>query len=113
LEEIFEGKHPNYDRHKLKERMIRAGYLPNECSICTHNKHRPDGRGPYTLDYVDGNRLNLQKDNLQLICFNCQYLTTGRISLIPDLPTSFSNADYTEILDVDELERLRDELSEN
>jgi hypothetical protein len=113
LEEIFEGKHPNYDRHKLKERMIRAGYLPNECSICAHNKQRPDGRGPYTLDYIDGNRLNLQKDNLQLICFNCQYLTTGRISLIPELPTSFSDADYTEILDVDELERLRDELSEN
>ncbi len=33
LQDILAGKYPNYDRHKLKERLLRAGYLANACSI--------------------------------------------------------------------------------
>lgn len=109
IQEILEGKHPNYDRHKLKERLIRAGYLTNICSICHHDKSRPDGRSPHTIDYRDGDRLNLQLDNLQLICYNCQYLTTGRISL-NDTDVLFNDLDYTEVLGDEELLSLRDEL---
>ena len=110
LQDILSGKYPNYDRHKLKERLIRAGYLTNVCAYCGHDKTRPDGRAPHTLDYRDGDRLNLQLDNLQLICYNCQYLTTGRVSLNKDDAIISYDMDYEEVLGNDDLEDLRKEL---
>lgn len=109
IQEILEGKHPNYDRTKLKERLIRAQYLPHQCAYCGHNKSRPDGRGPYKLDYKDNDRTNLQLDNLQLICYNCTYLTHGRVNISLD-NVPFSDYDYTDVLGVEEMEKLREEL---
>jgi len=109
IQEILDGKHPNYDRTKFKERLIRAKYLTHACAYCGHSQTRPNGRGPYTLDYRDGDRTNLQLDNLQLICYNCTYLTNGRITVeSEDVP--FSPHDYNEVLGDDEMLELRKEL---
>lgn len=110
LQDIFDGKHPNYDRFKLKERLIRANYIPHQCAYCGHTKTRPDGRGPFLLDYKDNNRKNLQLNNLQLICYNCQYLTTGKLTVKEVDNVAFNDYDYTEALGVDDLTSLRNEL---
>jgi hypothetical protein len=81
LESIFRGEHPNYDRGKLKERVFKSGLIPQECRYCGFNEKRiSDGKIPLLLDYRDGNRNNLVLENLCAICYNCAYLTTGRVT---------------------------------
>jgi hypothetical protein len=79
LDDVFAGKRPNYNRKVLKERMIAAGLLDHSCRFCGYSKTRPDGRGPFALTYNDDNHLNLAQDNLSLTCYNCYYLTHGRL----------------------------------
>ncbi len=113
LDEILSGKHPNYDRGKLKERLIRSQYLTASCHLCGHTKTRPDGRGPFILHYHDGNTLNLNITNLYLLCYNCTYLTTGRVALNATEsmfnPGAFSQ-DQIDVLGEDEMNELREEL---
>lgn len=84
LESILQGKHPNYNHKRLKERLIRAGVLKNECALCGYDKARVDGRVPLTLYIKDGNKHNLSLENLELRCWNCYYLTAGRMDVTLD-----------------------------
>lgn len=78
LHEILAGKHPNYPKRKLKDRLIRAGYLAEECALCGFAKKRDiDFICPLLLHCVDGDNHNYSLDNLQLRCLNCSFLTTG------------------------------------
>jgi hypothetical protein len=116
LDEILAGKHPNYDRYKLKERLIRSGYLTASCELCGHTKTRPDGRGPFVLQYRNGNTLDLAINNLYVLCYNCTYLTTGRVALNAD-GSVFSEGSYSQdqidVLGDDEMEALRQELQDS
>lgn len=115
LDEILAGKHPNYDRGKLKERLIAAGYLKAECDLCGHTETRPDGKGPFVLHYRSGNTKDLSLDNLALRCYNCTYLTTGVVAIGPSNNAAFGagsfSQDVVNVLGKEELESLRDELS--
>jgi hypothetical protein len=110
LQEILDGKYPNYDRNRLKERLIATATIPHSCYLCGLSHVREDGRGPYNLDYVDGNRMNLDRNNLRLICYNCAYLTTGRVALPKSEPLPPPDVDFEQILGKTELEALRQEL---
>lgn len=79
LDTILGGQHPNYSHRRLKERLVRAGMLKNECYLCGYKETRPDGRGPFILNCIDGDQQNLKLENLELRCFNCWFLTTGRL----------------------------------
>lgn len=82
LAEILEGNHPNYSHTKLKERLIQAGYVEESCALCGFDRRREfDNRCPVVLNFLDGNPNNLKLDNLQLRCYNCTYLTTGRVKI--------------------------------
>lgn len=113
LDEILIGKYPNYDRHKLKERLIRSGYLAGSCKLCGHTETRPDGKGPFVLQYDNGNTKDLTLTNLYLLCYNCTYLTTGRIALggadAIFVPGTFDR-DQTDVLGELEMDELRDEI---
>jgi hypothetical protein len=79
IEEILEGKHPNYDLFTLKKRLIRGKYLEEECMQCGFKERRvTDGKVPLILNVRDGNKHNLRLDNLALLCYNCTYLMHGR-----------------------------------
>jgi len=76
LNEILEGKHPQYQSYKLKKRLILEGIFADECSVCGWNK-KPEGSdfSPCELDHIDGNPLNHELNNLRIICPNCHSLT--------------------------------------
>ena len=83
LSDILEGKHPSYDIHKLKERLIKTGYLDEQCSLCGFDERRIlDYKKPLMLVFKDGNPTHHQLDNLYLLCFNCAFLTVGNLNNI-------------------------------
>jgi hypothetical protein len=78
LREILEGKHPKYSRAKLKNRLIARKKLPEECSLCGFNERRvTDQQIPLMLTHKDGDKTNYSLENLELLCYNCMFLTTG------------------------------------
>ena len=78
LQDIFDGKHPQYTSYKLKVRMIEDRLLEDKCGICGWDKKPVGARyTPCELHHKDGNRMNHSKENLELICPNCHSLTAN------------------------------------
>lgn len=50
----------------------RAGGVCEECKL---NMRLPDGRGPYEIHHIDGNRKNNSVTNLQYLCLICHWKT--------------------------------------
>jgi hypothetical protein len=99
--------------------MIRAGIKKNECEMCGYIQTRPDGRGPMLLHCKDGNIRNLLLDNLEVRCYNCTFITTGRVDsrfLLTPNPVALQR-DFQERLketpiDIEQLQReIQDEFN--
>jgi hypothetical protein len=83
LKDILEGKHPKYSPAKLKNRLIARRKIEEKCEICGFNEKRiTDNKSPLMLNFIDGNRLNFSLDNLNLLCYNCMFLTTGAPTVV-------------------------------
>lgn len=83
IREILEGKHPKYSLAKLKNRLIARKKLEKKCYLCGFNEERiTDKQVPLMLSFKDGNRTNMALDNLELLCYNCMFLTTGAPSVV-------------------------------
>lgn len=74
LSEIIEGKHPQYQTNKLKNRLLKEGIMENKCSCCGISEWN---NKPITmqLDHIDGNSNNHVLNNLRLLCPNCHSQT--------------------------------------
>lgn len=74
LEEIFNGKHPNYNSSKLIKRLIEEGYKDYKCELCGLKEwlNRPLS---LQLHHKDGNHSNNKLENLQILCPNCHSQT--------------------------------------
>jgi hypothetical protein len=86
IQDLFDSKHPNYPHWKLQERVVRDGYLKQECNNCGYDDYREkDMRGPYLINFLDGNPSNYELDNLYLLCYNCFFIVkpTGRMLTTP------------------------------
>ena len=86
IQDLFDGKHPSYPHWKLQERIVRDGYLKQECSNCGYDDYREkDMRGPYIINFLDGEPTNHSLDNLHLLCYNCFFIMkpTGRMLSTP------------------------------
>ena len=86
IQDLFDGKHPNYPHWKLQERIIRDGYLKQCCSNCDYDDYREkDMRGPYIINFLDGDSTNHSQDNLALLCYNCFFIMkpTGKLLNTP------------------------------
>jgi hypothetical protein len=113
LDTILAGEHPTYNRGKLKMRLIKAGKLAEECVRCGFNEKRIlDGYCPLVLCSKDGDKKNLQLDNLELKCYNCTAVTTGKVGAKNFLSPGVYNDDImtTGQLSMDEIERIQNEL---
>lgn len=83
LREILENKHPTYSRRKLKNRLIARGKLKEECALCGfHERRVTDGKVPLILSFKDNLPTNMALENLELLCYNCMFLTTGAPSVV-------------------------------
>jgi hypothetical protein len=86
IQDLFAGKHPNYPHWKIQERIIRDGYVKQECSNCDYDDYREvDMRGPYIINFLDGDTTNHSLDNIALLCYNCFFIMkpTGKMLNTP------------------------------
>lgn len=81
LKDIFANKHPKYNLVRLRNRLIARGLLADRCDMCGFDEKRiTDGKCPIMITFKDGTK-NFALDNLQLLCYNCVFLTTGAPSV--------------------------------
>lgn len=81
LDDLIDGKYPNYPVHKLKSRLLLNGYKEEKCECCGFEERRvTDHKVPLVLNFKDENRKNHKWDNLEMLCFNCYFLTVGNIT---------------------------------
>jgi hypothetical protein len=78
LREILQNKHPYYSKAKLKNRLLARKKLEPKCYLCNFQEQRiTDKQVPLILSFKDNNPRNMQLENLELLCYNCMFLTTG------------------------------------
>lgn len=83
LRDILANKYPKYSPAKLKNRLIARKKIIEECSLCGMNEKRiTDNKTPLMLNFIDGNHQNFSLTNLNLLCYNCMFLTTGAPSVV-------------------------------
>jgi len=76
LNQILEGKFPNYPIYRLKDLLIRSGTKKAECENCGFNEHRlTDKKMPLLISFKDGNEKNHLLENIEILCYNCMFLT--------------------------------------
>jgi 5-methylcytosine-specific restriction endonuclease McrA len=74
LNDILDGKHPQYQTFKLKKRLLEEGLLLNKCSCCGLMEWLGNPIS-IELDHIDGNRNNHSLSNLRMLCPNCHSQT--------------------------------------
>lgn len=80
LDDILNGKHPNYPPNRLRNRLISAGYMEEQCMCCGFSEKRiTDSRVPLQLNFKDGDTHNHAFENLELLCYNCFFLQVGNL----------------------------------
>ena len=82
LLDIIEGRvdASSFSPDKIKYRLITEGHLLEECSNCGFKERRVvDYKIPLILHFKDKNKQNYRKENIELLCYNCYFLTVGDI----------------------------------
>lgn len=74
LQDILDGKRPEYQTFKLKKRLIKAGIKKNICEVCglTEWNKKPI---EMELDHINGVSNDHKLNNLRIICPNCHSQT--------------------------------------
>jgi hypothetical protein len=81
LKDIFANKHTNYSLIRLKHRMIARNLILEECAMCGFKEKRvTDSKTPLIITFKNGMK-DYSRDNIQLMCYNCLFLTTGAPSV--------------------------------
>lgn len=74
LSDILDGKHPQFQSFKLKNKLIKEGVKENKCElcgVCEWNERLINCE----LDHIDGNSRNHRLENLRILCPNCHSQT--------------------------------------
>ena len=116
LLDILEGRvdPSHFNPQKIKYRMIQEGYLKEECNNCGFHEHRvSDYKVPLVLHFKNGNKQHYSLSNMEMLCYNCYYLTVGDLftnkqieGLEDHKPMNESNVDWE--LDDYTLQRFRE-----
>ena len=75
LEDILDGKYPNYSRTNLKRRLFSTGIKENKCEICKITEWN-NKKINCELDHINGINNDNRLENLRIICPNCHSQTT-------------------------------------
>jgi hypothetical protein len=75
LSKILAGEFDNNKlvlEYKVREKILKAGILPEECSHCGYKeRHIVTKRVPLLIDHLDGNELHWKRENIRFLCWNC------------------------------------------
>lgn len=64
----------------FKSRILSEGLFKEECSRCAYHERRSlDEKVPIILHFIDGNKRNWQKINIEFLCYNCYFLCIGDV----------------------------------
>lgn len=74
LEDILDGKHPQYQTNKLKKRLINEGVFENVCLQCGISVWNGQELILH-LDHINGMPNDHRLENLRLLCPNCHSQT--------------------------------------
>ena len=74
LKDILEGKYPQYQTFKLKNRLISEGIKENKCDKCNIKEWQGNPLN-MQLEHKDGNPHNHKLENLEFLCPNCHSQT--------------------------------------
>ena len=78
IQDVLDGKYPEFPVHRLKDKLIRSGIKKCECEQCGfHERRLTDGKMPLLLNFEDGNNKNHKLENIRLLCYNCTF-TSGK-----------------------------------
>ena len=75
FDEILEGKHPTYPRHRLKARLFEKGIKQNICEVCGQDGMWNSKKLKMQLDHINGINDDHRLKNLRMICPNCHTQT--------------------------------------
>lgn len=110
LGDVYEGKHRDYPLYILKQRLLDELVYEEKCQLCGFDRKREwDQQVPLELAFLDGNKRNFKLDNLQLLCWNCEFLLRtprkGRLVMrkIKKIKT-FSSVDSDTYFNEDEID---------
>ena len=66
---------------RLKDRLVRMGYLEESCFSCGYcEKRLTDEKIPLILEYRDEDPGNRSLENLYLLCYNCHFQQVGALN---------------------------------
>jgi len=75
LNQILEGKFPDYPIYRLKDIIIRSGIKKAKCENCGFTERRiTDQKMPLLISFKDGNEKNHILENIEILCYNCMFL---------------------------------------
>lgn len=74
LDEILQGKHPQYQTNKLRLRLLKEKIKKNKCDKCKIESWN-NRNITIELDHINGNSNDHRLDNLQMLCPNCHSQT--------------------------------------
>ena len=75
LNQILEGKFPEYPIYRLKDLLIRSGIKKAKCENCGWDERRiTDGKMPLLISFKDGNEKNHLLENIQILCYCCMFV---------------------------------------
>lgn len=97
LLDIIEGRvsAASFTPAKIKYRLIEAGYLLEQCSMCGFQERRVlDYKIPLLLHFKDNNKSNYSKENTELLCYNHYFLTVGDIFTDKDVKQIESHIEH-------------------
>ena len=97
LLDIIEGRvsAASFSPAKIKYRLIEAGYLLEQCSMCGFQERRVlDYKMPLLLHFKDNNKSNYSKENIELLCYNHYFLTVGDIFTEKDVKQIESHQEH-------------------
>jgi hypothetical protein len=80
--EVIEGRvdASHFTPDKIKNKLIHDGLIEDKCCHCGFNERRVlDYKVPLLMHFKDDNKKNYKLDNIELLCYNCYFLTIGDI----------------------------------
>ena len=76
LNQTLECKFPDYPVYRLKDKLIKSGTKKAKCENCGFDEHRiTDQKMPLLISFIDGNERNHLLSNIEILCYNCMFLT--------------------------------------